>query len=91
MRPKFRRLLFFALETSLLSVIALSTAGSILGRRIYHPLVGFFLLGLAAISFFGLPIWCAVNHASEPHLARVAALTLISVILWWFACVFFIR
>ena len=83
-RMKMHRLLFFALETTLLTTAALATVAGLLHRRVYDPLIGFSLIALSLGSFMGLPVWCAVYHRREPQLSRVAAFTLVGMILWFF-------
>ena len=82
---KVRRLVFFALETTLLTTAVLATAARILHRFIDQPVVALAMLALFVGSFIGLPAWCAVYHKCEPRLANVAAYTLIVLILWFFS------
>jgi len=77
---KTQRLLFFALETILLTVAALDAAGIIFHRTIDEPIVASIIVDLFMVSFLGLLFWWAAYRTKHTRLGRFAFLTLVCVI-----------
>jgi hypothetical protein len=72
---KTERLLFFALETILLTIAALLAAAIIFHRTIDQSIVASITIDLFMVSFLGLLFWWAACRTKHPRLGRVGVIS----------------